>query len=147
MSRSRIDWEKGKREHTARLTVQAFAIDRAQDDEPSKFLVEYARGEKIKGSLRDYVRQHKPHPQLQHIKSDSFVLRRLMSESHIRLLERENKRDGMASCLCEMNIDYSYGHLHLSEVDFLSKALAATRAETNYKLLFRIDCPQAVFGA
>jgi hypothetical protein len=143
MSRERRDFEKAQRDERGRASVQSFALDRAEEDELPKSLLD---GQKLKGQLLDQVCSQKPSPRLYQVINDPYVIKRLISESRIHVLAQEDMTEGTARCLCEMEIDYAYGHMHLDHLDFLTAALNAIRSESSFKLLFWFKCPSLIFA-
>jgi hypothetical protein len=143
MSRSRRDWDKDRRDQTGLAAVREIAQDHALDDEPPKSFADAACGEKLKGAIRLKVRGHKPDQRLSYVAKQAYAIERVLHEARIHILASEAKGDGTVNYMCQMKIEYSYGHLHLDVVDLVSAALGATRTASCYDLLFWLRCSES----
>ncbi|MGA2242228.1 MAG: hypothetical protein ABSH11_09335 [Verrucomicrobiota bacterium] len=119
MSRSRIDYDKGRRNRLGQAAVQAFAEDRAQSDGPSELLAQAVKGERLKSDLVRFVRAKKLRPEIfQRVFN-------LIRHSKIWVFAEKTREDGNIWYECKMRIRNGHeAYIESEQPQFLLNQLA-----------------------
>jgi hypothetical protein len=140
MSRSPINWDKGRRRQHAREAALSAAVDQAQSEEPSASLLEFNQGEKLKPHIVQHLRSQKP------VSAAVQCAIKLVRSSRLRIFARENFEDDVTRFECEMQVRYQYSHL--DAVDLITSLFsgASEVRGANWNLLFWFQCPRSVMN-
>src|SRR4026207_1670514 len=96
MSRSRIDWDKAKREQNAKKPPYGENLEKHFQEGIPAALQETVRGQKLKPLLVEAVESRKSSPEV------SRFAAKLIRSSRIRVMDRDNRKDGACWVQCEM---------------------------------------------
>jgi hypothetical protein len=119
MSRSRIDYDKGRRNRLGLDTAQAIAQERAQSDDPSAALIQEIKGERLKPLLVQYIQAKGPKRDISHLVAN------LIRRSKIRVFAEESAEGGNVRYECEMKIRHGHeAHVDSEQLQFLLNQLA-----------------------
>ena len=119
MSRSRIDYDKGRRNRLGQAAAQAFAQEHAESDGPSASLEQAAKGEKLKPHLVDFIRTKRLRPEL------FQIVFNLIRHSKIWVFAEETRKDGKTWCECKMQIRNNHeAYIESEQLQFLLNQLA-----------------------
>jgi hypothetical protein len=140
MSRSRIDYDKGRRNRLAQAAAQSIAQERAQNDGPSESLVQAAKGEKLKPHLYSFIRAKRLGPEL------FQLVFNLIRHSKIWVFAEESRKDGKTWCECKIQIRNNHeACIESEQLQFLLNQLAERHdlIGQSWTLYFWFPCPQS----